>query len=83
MLRMSRLTDYGTVVLACMAGNPDVVLADSSAAGSLASSDLSRIEKPIRSEDRLHWAANLAANQWTLDEMRSGQMWAEMHEAGG
>lgn len=28
---------------------------------------------------RLEWAARLAASQWTLDEMRSGKAWRDLH----
>lgn len=49
-----------------------------SAAAPLALSDLSKIERPRRYEDRLHWAATLAANQWTLDEIREGTCWNDL-----
>lgn len=32
--------------------------------------------------DRLAWASSLAANQWTLDEMRRGVCWTDIVEAG-
>ena len=32
MLRMSRLTDYGTVILACMAGDPNALYSASDVA---------------------------------------------------
>lgn len=38
-------------------------------------SDLSRIETPIYPDWREQWAANLAANQWTLPEIASGECW--------
>jgi len=50
-----------------------------SAAAPVALSDLSRIESPLRYEDRLHWAARLAANQWTMDEMRDGTCWRDLN----
>jgi hypothetical protein len=39
--------------------------------------DLSQIEKPRRPhmKTRRRWAEVLAANQWTLDEMREGKCW--------
>jgi len=64
---------------AIVRGIPAFVLGQSAAAP-VALSDLSRIESPLRYEDRLHWAARLAANQWTLDEMRSGQCWQELNQ---
>jgi FeS assembly SUF system regulator len=47
MLRMSRLTDYGTVVLACMAGDPDGLYSatDVAARVSLAPPTVSKILK--------------------------------------
>lgn len=41
--------------------------------------DLSQIEAPVMPDDRERWAHVLAANQWTLDEMRSGQCWRELN----
>lgn len=37
-------------------------------------SDLSRIESPVK-PNREQWLYNLAANQWTLDEMKRGILW--------
>lgn len=34
--------------------------------------DLKTIEKPLMPDDREHWAAVLAGQQWTLDELRRG-----------
>ena len=65
---------------AIVAGVPAFVLGQSAAAP-VALADLSRIESPLRYEDRLHWAARLAANQWTLDEMRDGTCWRQLHGA--
>ena len=64
---------------AIVRGIPVFVLGQSAAAA-VALSDLSRIESPLRYEDRLHWAARLSANQWTLEEMRSGQCWQELNQ---
>jgi len=46
-------------------------------ASSMGSRDLSLIERPILPgvELREHWAAVLAANQWTLPEMADGTAW--------
>jgi hypothetical protein len=41
-------------------------------------SDLSRIEQPRMDGDREAMAAVLAANQWTLPEMRSGKCWSDL-----
>jgi hypothetical protein len=50
------------------------------AAVTVGGSDLSYIERPILAPyaDRMQWAAVLADNQWTLEEMRSGQCWAQL-----
>lgn len=40
--------------------------------------DLSRIEAPVMPDGREQWAWNLAAAQWRLEEMRSGQCWEEL-----
>ena len=42
-------------------------------------SDLRKIENPI-TPNRGEWAANLAANQWTLNEMRNGKCWEDLNE---
>lgn len=47
------------------------------AASAMGGRDLARIETPVYHEGRAQWAANLAAHQWTLDEMRSGLAWHE------
>lgn len=44
----------------------------------MAETDLSKIETPRYPADREDWAAALAANQWTLDEMREGKCWREI-----
>jgi len=40
--------------------------------------DVAQIETPHFPPDREQWAWNLAANQWTLREMASGQCWREL-----
>lgn len=42
-------------------------------------SDLTKIEKPFYPENRYEWAAVLADNQWTLDEMKSGMAWRHLN----
>jgi len=64
-------------------GVPAFVAANSSAAApgfwtdgqAPALTDLSQIEKPERRADRWRWACYVAAQQWTLDEMRAGDCW--------
>lgn len=43
-----------------------------------ASDDLRKIETPYFPEDRAEWIAVLAAQQWTLAEMRGGICWQEL-----
>lgn len=64
-------------VEALLAGIP-VFVTGRCAAGLLGSSDLSRIESPLLAEGRLEWARYLAANQWTLEELRSGEAWRHL-----
>ncbi len=65
-------------VEAVVAGIP-VFCTTPSAASAMGSSDLSTIESPRTDGDRESWLAVLAANQWRLCEMRSGQAWAELN----
>ena len=44
----------------------------------MGTSDLSRLEHPRYPDDRERWAAILAANQWTLAEMKSGRCAADL-----
>lgn len=48
---------------------------------SMCHADLSRIESPFYPPDRFDWAALLAGNQWTLDEIETGAAW--VHFARG
>jgi hypothetical protein len=48
------------------------------AASMMASGKLADIEAPGCMHGVQHWAAWLAANQWTLDEMRRGKCWADL-----
>jgi len=42
--------------------------------------DLSRIENPVRPDNRFEMACALAANQWTFGEMASGKAWKELNK---
>lgn len=44
------------------------------------SADLARIESPVRPDNRYEMATVLAANQWTLHEIASGQAWRQLNE---
>ncbi len=61
-------------VEAVLAGTPVFCTGDC-AASPMAKSDLAQIDDPVYPDDRDRWAAVLAANQWTLDEMRRGDAW--------
>ena len=66
-------------VEAVLAGVP-VIVTDRCAAFVMGVSDLERIETPVMPSDkeRLRWAQVLAANQWSLAEMRTGACWHEL-----
>lgn len=60
-----------TAVQALLAGVP-VFCNESCAAFPMGGRDLGEIENPPMPEGREVWAATLAANQWTLEEIRAG-----------
>jgi hypothetical protein len=64
-------------VEALVAGVP-VFVTGPCAAAPMGLADLGRIESPAYPQGRRHWAAVLAANQWTRDEMRAGVCWREL-----
>ena len=68
-------------VEALCAGVP-VFATDPCAASAMGLADLSRIEAPVTPEGREAWAACLAANQWTLEEIRSGVCWRALNGLG-
>lgn len=82
----SELADAWAVVAHCSSamvkalieGVPVFSLAPSMA-GRMGHSDVARIEDPHYPEERWQWLANLAANQWTRDEMRSGKCWRDLN----
>ena len=41
----------------------------------MASGELRDIENPPMPDGRADWAARLAANQWTAEEIRAGVAW--------
>lgn len=59
---------------ALLAGIP-VFCTHPCASARMARSNLSLIEDPWLPDDREQWAWNLAANQWTIAEIRSGLAW--------
>ncbi len=50
------------------------------AASVVALSDLSAIESPFYPDNRMEWAAVLAANQWTLEEITETKAWRKLNE---
>lgn len=68
-----------TAVEAICAGIPAFVTGRC-AASAMAAGELARIEAPALPDGREQWAWNLAANQWTLGEMRAGRAWAALGE---
>lgn len=67
-----------SAVDAVMAGVP-AFCTGPCAASAMALEDLALIESPVRPEGRAQWAWNLAANQWTLDEIASGEAWRALN----
>lgn len=68
-------------VEAVLAGVPVFVLAPFAAAARMGLSNLSQIEQPIYPDGRWSFAAALAANQWTLEEIAGGVAWRELQQA--
>lgn len=62
---------------AVLAGIP-VFLTGQSVALPMGLSQLEQIESPRRPDGRREWAAQLAASQWTEEEMRSGVAWESL-----
>lgn len=60
---------------ALLAGVPVFVLAPFAAAYRMGRPDVTQIESPIYPTGREPFFWNLAANQWTLEEIRSGMAW--------
>jgi hypothetical protein len=68
-----------SAVDALIAGVPVFTLADFGATRRMGSADLSQIEYPKMPDDREPFLWNLAARQWTLDEIRNGVAWKALH----
>lgn len=63
---------------ALLAGVP-VFVTGPCAALTMGLSQLEQIEMPRRPDGRREWAAMLAAQQWTVDEIRSGIAWSALN----
>ena len=64
-------------VEAALAGVP-VICTGPCGATSISTTEIERVEDPPMPDDRERWAAVLAASQWRLDEMRSGECWQQL-----
>ena len=51
-------------------------------ASPMSGGDLARIETPAYPDGREQWLCNLAANQWTRDEIRDGTCWRTLRGLG-
>jgi hypothetical protein len=69
-----------SAVEAVLAGVPAFCTAPCAAAA-MSGANLQAIEAPVMPNGRLEWAARLANNQWTLEEMAAGQLWRAIGEA--
>lgn len=67
-------------VEAVIAGVP-VFCTGACAASAMGLSDLAAIETPAMPYGRAQWARNLAANQWTFEEMKRGDCWRAIGDA--
>ena len=65
---------------ALLAGIP-VFVTGECAARAMASGPLSAIEQPLYPDGVPEWAAGLAANQWSIAEIRTGIAWRALHVA--
>lgn len=65
-----------TGVGALLAGVPVISLGPSMCTA--VATEIEDVEKPHRPDFREQWLWNLAAQQWTYEEMRSGQCWDEL-----
>lgn len=64
---------------ALLAGVP-VICTGQSAASPMGRARLADVESPIYPDNRHEWAARLAANQWTLNEIAAGDAWRHLQE---
>lgn len=73
-----------TAIEAALLGIP-VFLTSPDAAARPIAADLwsSDLEVPRLDGDRESWAATLANNQWTLDEIKSGRAWSDLRARDG
>ena len=65
---------------AIVAGVP-VFVTGATPAAVVGSTNIREVERPVYPDNRHEWLAVLAANQWTLDEFRSGKAWIDLRSA--
>ena len=66
------VTHSSKVAIEAVLGGIPAFVTDPCAARAMASSDVGRIESPHYPAGRAEWAFNLAANQWTIEEIAAG-----------
>ena len=67
-------------VAAVIAGVPVFTLADCCAT-IMGRKSVAQIEDPLYPDDRERWLSVLAANQWSVDELRDGTCWRALQES--
>lgn len=68
-----------SAITAMLAGVPAICTAEDCISRAVTGGELSAILDPWQPAARAAWAAVVADNQWTLDEMRSGLTWAMLN----
>jgi len=68
---------------AAIHGVPCFATDETSVSAKFGTTDLSKIEDPIKPDNREELAWILADNQWTLDEIRSGMAWHHIGDGHG
>ena len=63
---------------ALLSGVP-VIVTGPCAALPMSGKSLDEIDNPVMPDGREAWSAGLAANQWTVDELRNGKCWRELN----
>lgn len=71
--------DSASAIEAIVAGVPVFVLAAHASARSMGLADLTQIESPAYPAMREPFLWDLAAHQWSIDELRSGIAWKALH----
>lgn len=72
------VTGFSNAAVEALVAGVPVFCTHRCAAFDMGTPDLSKIEEPRRPDDRERWAGVLAANQWTLEEMKRGRCAADL-----